>query len=124
MGTSATGAGTIGRADINQNIPPGVLTHVSLTTDNPTLGFADLHVSITIITVNGDENTPLYSLTDSFLTIDTPIRWFGFIALDDSALIHAELVGLRLGLWNLNYRRLTLNNPTALQKLFKEIQSV
>jgi hypothetical protein len=124
MATSATGAGTIGRADLEQNIPPGVLTHVSLTTDDPTLGFTDLHVTITIIAVNGDESTPLYVITDGYLSIDTPIRWFGFIALDDSALIHVELVGLRLGLWNLNYRRLTLNNATALQNLLKEIQSV
>ncbi len=124
MATSGTGAGTTGRADLEQNIPPGVLTEVSLTTDNPTLGFSDLHVSITIIAVNGDAQTPLYVLTEGYLTIDTPIRWFGFIALDNSALIHAELVGLRLGLWNLNYRRLTLNNPTALQNLFKELQSV
>lgn len=121
MSTTSTGNGTVGLIELNQTIPPGIVTQAFLTVDDVSIGPAALWGSLIIKDPTDSESTPLYILTSGYFSLLEPLVWNGFLSLDSSSEIQANIVGQRNGTVFLNYRRLTQLNINEVGKFLRDI---
>jgi len=121
MARQLLGSEGAGSTQLSQNIAPGILTQVMFSCDDASIGPADLHVSMIIREPLTPRTQPIYVLTDGYVSIDSPLVWMGFLALDSNSEIFARIIGQLNGQFFLNHRRLTFQAGNAITKLLKAV---
>ena len=121
MSTSFSGTITNGTVTFTQDIPPGIVTQASLSSDEESLGPAGVHGTLYIVPKGVDIFTPDYILIADYFSIDKPLIWNGFLSLDSNSEIVARVTGDRTGNWFLNYRRITQNNIREIGEFLRSV---
>jgi len=121
MAEPVLGPGGTGTLEVSQAIQPGILTAVMFSVEALTIGPADLWVSIVIREPLTARTQPIYVLNSAYVSIDQPLTWQGFLAIDSNSEIHAQITGQLDGLMLLNFRRLTPIAGSAITRILKGV---
>lgn len=106
MAANSPGGGGSGSTSISDELPPGVLTNVSVFTEGPTLQPFTTFVTVSILlgTVTGS-NREIHLINDYCDRVN-PISWAGIYEVPEGSTILMQLIGDLDPIFRLRHQRL------------------
>lgn len=120
MSTQTPGGGGVGTLATSQRISPGILTDVSVFTEDILEQSFETFVTIDITrsgTLRGDR---VQNVTSGYISELSPLSWHGIIFLNPNEFIRTLFQGNLDPIFRVIIRKLTPENEREIRKIFNE----
>ncbi len=123
MAGQTPGDGGTGQTTLDQIIAPGILTALSIYTDNFLEQQFQTYVTVHIMRGGLSISNRVQAIVSGYVTEDIPLSWQGFFELTPDDFIRAHFRGNLDPVFRLNYHRLTQTSDGAVKELLRELFS-